>query len=205
MDDNARTSEASRLEDLWSGEFGDDYLARNDGSFDYRSAFWKDLLERWPTTDVLEVGCNIGGNLRWLRSEGRRVVGVDINQAALETLSHRYQDIAVSVAAARDLPFEDGEFGLVFTAGVLIHQPDESLHEVMAEMVRCSSRYVLCLEYYAPESTEVGYRGQSGALFKRDYGSLFLEAFPLTRLDQGFLSKESSGWDDVSWWMFEKI
>ena len=197
--------ETSRLENLWSGTFGEEYLSRNDLPFDYRSPFWNGLLERWPTTDILEVGCNIGGNLKWLRSEDRRVVGVDINRAALETLRGRYEDVAVSVAAARDLPFQDGEFGLVFTAGVLIHQPDESLHEVMAEMVRCSSRYVLCLEYYAPESTEVGYRGQSGALFKRDYRSLFLDNFPLTELDQGFLSKEASGWDDVSWWMFEKM
>ena len=34
---------------------------------------------------------------------------------------------------ARDLPFRDDFFDLTFTCGVLIHQPKESLREVMAE------------------------------------------------------------------------
>ena len=51
---------------------------------------------------------------------------------------------------------------------------------------------------------EVPYRGQEGALFKRDYGGLFLELFPELELrGQGFLGKDQ-GWDDVTWWVLEK-
>ena len=74
----------------------------------------------------------------------------------------------------------------------------------MAEMVRCSRRWVLCGEYFAPETTEVAYRGQEGALFKRDYGRLFCEGSPeLTMTDTGFLSR-GDGWDDVTWWLLER-
>ena len=74
----------------------------------------------------------------------------------------------------------------------------------MAEIVRCSRRHVLCGEYYAERPTEIPYRGHRGALFKRDFGALYRTRFPeLTLLDQGFLSK-ADGWDDVTWWMFEK-
>ena len=74
----------------------------------------------------------------------------------------------------------------------------------MSEIVRCSRRYVLCGEYYADELTEVAYRGHRGALFKRDFGRLYQNLFPELELRaDGFLSK-ADGWDDVTWWLFEK-
>ena len=43
------------------------------------------------------------------------------------------------------------------------------------------------------------------ALFRRDYGGLFLDLFPyeLTLLRQGYLSPEE-GWDHITWWLFER-
>jgi hypothetical protein len=103
------------------------------------------------------------------------------------------------------LPFEDRNFELVFTTGVLIHLPEDALPGAMAEIVRCSSRYVLCGEYYADEPVQVPYRGHTGALFKRDYGRLYCESFDQLRLlDSGFLPRDSGGWDDVTWWLFER-
>jgi hypothetical protein len=112
---------------------------------------------------------------------------------------------AVGVRArARGLPFRDGSFEMVFTMGVLIHQPTEALEEVMAEIERCSSRYILCAEYFAETLTEVPYRGIDGALFKRDFGGLYQELFPgLQQLERGHLSR-ADGWDDVTYWVFEK-
>jgi hypothetical protein len=75
----------------------------------------------------------------------------------------------------------------------------------MAEIVRCSRRYVLCGEYFAEQTTEVPYQNQSGALFKRNYGRIYQELFPELRLiQQGFLGRDE-GWDDVTYWMFEKV
>lgn len=153
---------------------------------------------------ILEVGCNVGGNIEWLVSPERQVWGVDINREALRVIRDRYPGVEAIFSPARDLPMKDRYFDLVFTAGVLIHQPDETLPEVMAEMVRCSSRYVMCAEYFASESIEVSYRGVSGALFKRDYGSLFLDMFPLRLLTTGFLDRQTTGWDDLTWWIFER-
>ena len=66
-------------------------------------------------------------------------------------------------------------------------------------------RWVLVGEYYAEETEEVAYRGVDGALFRRDYGALFLERFAeLRAADEGFLGK-SEGWDDVTWWLFERV
>jgi hypothetical protein len=87
---------------------------------------------------------------------------------------------------------------------VLIHQPDETLEEVMGEVVRCSSRFVLSIEYESPEYVDVPYRGHQGALFKRPYGQLYAAAFPqLHRVAGGFLGA-AEGWDDVTWSLLEQ-
>ncbi|MBS1838745.1 MAG: methyltransferase domain-containing protein [Actinobacteria bacterium] len=202
----AGPTEAERLEALWAGRFGDDYVQRNDGAYGHREHFWVDMLGRLTPRRLLEVGCNVGGNLEWLapRMEPGSVYGIDVNRSAIERIRGRLPSVSSLWGPARDLPFRDRWFDLVFTMGVLIHQPDVTLPLVMAEMVRCSDRFVLCGEYHAAEPQEVGYRGQRGALFRRDYGRLFREMFPeLHQVDTGFLSSDD-GWDDVTWWLFER-
>lgn len=198
--------EPTRLERLWAGEFGDDYLDRNRTAGDTRAPFWNKLLESISVRRALEVGCNVGANLRWLaeRLGPEHVYGVDINLHALAALRLAHPHINAVWSPGRELPFRDRWFDLAFTAGVLIHQPDITLPLVMSEVVRCSRRYVLCAEYCADQPTEVPYRGQEGALFKRDYGRLYSELFPdLGLIDRGFLSR-ADGWDDVTWWLFDR-
>lgn len=198
--------ERERLEALWAGEFGDAYVDRNKEAVAGRIDFWRDLAERHAVTSALEVGCNIGGNLAPLAEilGTDRVAGIDLNAKALSLLRERVPGIDVRQAPAAEVPFGDRSFDLVYTMGVLIHQPDESLEQVMDEVVRCSSRLVFCCEYHSPEPVEVPYHGESGALFKRDYGRLYLDRFPeLTLIDEGELTREG-GWDDALWWVFEK-
>jgi pseudaminic acid biosynthesis-associated methylase len=204
---NTGVTEAQRLEQLWSGEFGNEYVDRNLDAYGRRGEFWLPLLDELAPQSVLEVGCNVGGNLQWMaqRVPANRIVGVDVNAKALRLLEERVPGVRAMHSPARDLPVADRSIDLVFTMGVLIHQPEESLAKVMSEMVRASKRYVFCGEYYDTETVEVHYRGHDGALFRRDYGGLFEELFPLelTLLKQGYLSPED-GWDRVTWWLFER-
>lgn len=199
-------SEATRLERLWAEGFGDAYVERNVQAGEGRETFWHQLLTKHAVASVLEVGCNLGGNLQWIAKQlpPQQVTGIDINLAALQALRSRLPEINAMWSPARALPFRDGWFDLTFTAGVLIHQPETTLPLVMSEVVRTSRRYVLCLEYFSEQPVEVPYRGQEGALFKRDYGGLYRELFPeLQLVEQGHLGK-AEGWDDVTWWLFTK-
>jgi pseudaminic acid biosynthesis-associated methylase len=199
--------EAKRLEALWGGEFGDQYVERNRDAARPRAPFWNELLAEIQVRRVLEVGCNVGANLVWIadRVPHDGVYGIDVNRTALAHLRTQLPDINALWSPARELPFRDGWFDLTFTMGVLIHQPPETLPLVMSEIVRCSRRYVLCGEYKADEPTEVPYRGQTGALFKRDFGSYYQQLFPeLRTIKTGFLGRDE-GWDDVTYWLFEKV
>ena len=51
---------------LWTGEFGNDYTARNkDASALDRADIWRSLIVggRWNVNSILEVGANVGKNL----------------------------------------------------------------------------------------------------------------------------------------------
>lgn len=208
MSDPSATNHADRLESLWSGEFGSDYAQRNRDAAQRREGFWNrllDALKPLPRT-VLEVGCNVGGNLTHIaaRIQPIGVYGVDINRSALHAARVELPDVNLLWSRARELPFRDGWFDLAFTMGVLIHQPDDALPLVMNEVVRTSRRWVLCGEYHADENEEVAYRGQQGALFRRNYGRLYTELFPgLVQIDGGQLSAED-GFDRVTYHLFEK-
>ncbi|HEV8322566.1 MAG TPA: pseudaminic acid biosynthesis-associated methylase [Myxococcota bacterium] len=202
----AETPRASRLESLWQGAFGDDYTKRNADTAQARRPFWTELLGRRPCERVLEVGCNLGANLESIATlvPPRGVFGLDVNEGALVELRAHLPRVNAVWGLARELPFRDRYFDLVFTTGVLIHQPPDMMPVVMGEIVRCSRRYVLAGEYHSETLTEVPYRGQPGALYKRDFGALYRELHPELRLlDQGFLSVEK-GWDDVTYWLFER-
>lgn len=195
-----------RLERLWAGSFGDDYTARNPGLDENGRKFWDSFLERHHPTSVLEIGCNRGANLQIFAEKlpAQTLTGVDLNQSALTLLQEKLPQVNALIASGSNLPFDGKNFDLVLTVGVLIHQDDSTLLRVMSEMYRCSKRLVFMGEYFSAESVEVPYRDQRQALFKRDYGGIFDDQFPDARIvEQGFLSKEE-GWDDVTWWLFEK-
>lgn len=198
------TSEAARLEQLWGGDFGDQYVERNHEAGQARAGFWASLLDEFPARRVLEVGCNVGANLQHLASHAE-AWGVDVNRRSLELLHQRQPSVNAGFGIARDLPFRDGWFDLTFTVAVLIHQPEDALGLAMAELVRCSRRWILAIEYTAADPTVVEYRGQRDAFFKRDYGQRFASLFPeLSMVRTGELTKPEGFDDGLGYWVFEK-
>jgi spore coat polysaccharide biosynthesis protein SpsF len=205
MSDHDR-AEAERLERLWSGEFGAAYIERNRILDERRAAFWTRLIREHGIESVLEVGCGQGGNLRPIARlvAPDQVWGVDVNETALAVARRNAPGIHAVQGLARSLPFPDGFVDLAFTAGVLIHQPDASLPDVLREIVRCSRRFILWAEYHAPTSEEVPYHGVAGSLFRRDYGAIYHELFPeLVVRDEGFLAPDD-GFDRLTWQLLEK-
>ncbi len=197
-------------EQLWAGEFGNDYIARNrDGALlsNNRALFEKILSHTQDVTSAIELGSNIGNNLRALREllPAAELHSVEINaQAAAEIQA--WGGATVEVASLMD--FEPTrQWDLSFTKGVLIHLPPESLPDVYDKLVTASSRYVMVCEYYNPSPVEVSYRGHQHALFKRDFAGEILDAHPELRLvDYGFTYHRDlqHPLDDSTWFLMEK-
>jgi len=176
----------------WSGPFGLEYTDRNTMTPEQLDELWvknygisrteinrKFLDEVHKEARILEVGCNIGNQLLLLQSLGyTNLYGVDVQEYALRAARARTRNIELSSASAFGLPFEDGYFDLVFTAGVLIHISPNNLPAALDEIYRCSRNWVMGSEYYAPSVTEVSYRERTGLLWKMDYAQQYLARFP---------------------------
>ncbi|MDP6486536.1 MAG: methyltransferase domain-containing protein [Alphaproteobacteria bacterium] len=200
--------------DAWKGEFGDDYAARNRATKETvgnaARAFGEILchVKDSPPASILEVGANIGINLRALSSlTDAALYAVEPNAHALEQLvadkvvpPERLFD-----AVATKLPLDDGTVDLVFTSGVLIHVPPADLEAAYGEIHRVAACYILCIEYFSPTPVEIPYRGHEGLLFKRDFGGMWLDLFPaLDPIANGFFWRQTTGLDDINWWLFRK-
>jgi pseudaminic acid biosynthesis-associated methylase len=192
--------------DVWQGDFGKAYTDRNVIDWQKRLPAFRQMLDGLALGRVLEVGCNRGHNLVALRHLlGARVdlVGVEPNPYALD-LARATGAATVLRASALDMPFEDGAYDLVFTAGVLIHIPPADLASSLQAILRRSRRYVLAIEYAATEDTVIPYRGHSELLWKRDFLKHYQTLCPdLTLVRHGYWDADQ-GFDRATWWLLEK-
>lgn len=191
-------------EEFWRGEFGRSYTERNRVDWERRKPFWRFIIDKTDLRSALEVGCNVGWNLRSLSSQlltspRPTLFGIDINEDAVEQAKEA--GLSVGCMSALDLR-ETPMFDLVFTVGVLIHIPTSQLHEVMTKIVRTSRRYVLAVEYADEKEVEIEYRGHSGKLWCRPFGKMY-EDMGLKMVETGFLDKDQ-GFDQCTYWLLEK-
>ena len=164
-------------EQFWKGEFGDSYVFRHkELDWKARGPFWRSIIEMTKARSILEVGCNIGSNLKCIRAVDPMIAawGCDINQAALQEAA----DAGLSVADASVFELHKmagvlAGFDLTATVGMLIHVSPSDLSRAMDEIIASSKRYVLAVEYADETEVEVNYRGHSERLWRRPFGKLY--------------------------------
>ncbi len=195
---------------FWSEQYAEDYIKKN-AEFDAFlgvQAWEKMLASTSGITSLLECGCNIGRNIdsldRLLPSASKSII--EISKPAFDFVSNRHALAQKFNGSILESSLE-GSFDLVYTMGVLIHiNPDELLANLQ-KAYDYSSKYLLFGEYFNRMPIMLDYQGQKNRLFKRDFGKLVIENFSLKLLDYGFLwghIYDSAGFDDLTWWIFEK-
>jgi len=198
-------------EEFWAGEFGTAYIDRNAGDRLLASNlhfFSRALAQAGPVTSCLELGANIGMNLRALRLlyPDATLQGAEINPKAASVLGEFLGAGNVFTGSIFDLPVAE-PVDLVLIKGVLIHINPEMLPTVYDTIYRASNRLVLVGEYYNPAPVAIPYRGHADRLFKRDFAGELLERFPdLTLLDYGFAYRRDRAFpqDDINWFLLQK-
>jgi spore coat polysaccharide biosynthesis protein SpsF len=197
-------------ERFWAGDFGDDYIFRNQEEKWIASniaLFAKILAGAGTVGSVIEFGANIGLNLMALKLllPGCDLSAIEINQKAIAELK---KITGVNVYAGSILDFSpDYSRDLAFIKGVLIHINPDSLPGVYDLLYKTSQRYICVVEYYNPTPVEVTYRGYHGKLFKRDFAGEMLDRFKdLSLIKYGFVYHRDNLFpdDDLTWFLMEK-
>lgn len=196
-------------EEFWAGDFGNDYIDRNDDKrilAGNQRLFSKILTPAVGVESAIELGCNIGLNLEALKwvDPAIRLTGVEINERAAKIASDKgIADIRQgSILEPLDVETAD----LTFTKTVLIHINPDRLNDVYDNLVNLSNRYVLVVEYYNPAPVTVSYRGNSEKLFKRDFAGELMDRHDLKLVDYGFSYHRDRYFpqDDMTWFLMEK-
>lgn len=216
---------------LWSDEeFGDEYAKRNALTEEFirpRYLFWDNMIKNLHYAvggipkDILEIGANAGANLMAIRQVYRTArQNPNEDESEVNVIPHTLYATEVNTNAAEALrqnvpgvkllpPDRLHQFpntaDLVFTSGVLIHTHPAHRMELMRDIYNASRRFIVCIEYFAPETRMIPYRGKENALWLDDYGSIWLDNFNVRVINYGFCWKKVTGLDNVTYWVFEKV
>lgn len=202
---------ATPQEAFWAGQFGSEYIGRNDSNRLLASNlnfFAKALKQAGMISSVLEFGANIGMNLKALQLlyPGISLKGIEINAVAASLLGESIGQDNVYQGSILEYPVTDPA-DLILIKGVLIHINPEVLHVVYEKLYQAARRYILVCEYYNPSPVAISYRGHTDRLFKRDFAGELLDKFTdLTLVDYGFAYHRDPAFpqDDITWFLMEK-
>lgn len=118
-----------------------------DGDIGYRSPGYSDFLINavkeiciimCRPKNVLDVGCAYGYTVLRLNSLGIPTWGIDISRLAISRCPQKTDKL--TYGTVWDMPYEDKQFDLVYSSGVLEHIPKDKLQQSVDEIVRVSTR-----------------------------------------------------------------
>ena len=198
-------------EEFWQGNFGDEYVDRNQSDLLLASntSFFSKVFNRTGKVgSIMEFGCNIGMNLKAIRAllPESNLSGIEINKRAVDDLNKWEGKAHVIEGSILDIEL-DTRFDLTLIKGVLIHINPERLDDVYTRLYNFSDKYICIAEYYNPTPVTIPYRGHDNRLFKRDFaGELMSKYSDLELVDYGFLYQNDPIFpqDDITWFLMKK-
>ena len=198
-------------EDFWAGDFGAEYIKRNQGNSLLASNldfFAKALNAACGLKSCIEFGPNIGMNLKALKLlyPMQEQYGVEINADAVRELEQVIPSAHVYKCSILDFNPQQ-TWDLTLIKGVLIHINPDELPEVYDKLVTVTARFLMVAEYYNPAPVAIPYRGHTDRLFKRDFAGEIMARHPeMKLLDYGFVYHLDPNFpqDDITWFLMEK-
>ena len=200
--------------ELWMGPFGDQYQERNQiiiEEIENRMGFWELVFKSLYVNtgreikSILEIGAGKGPNIIAIEKVSTKyelpmqLFATEINAKARIALQENCKTLTI-LDDIPDQPIAD----LVFTYGVMIHTHPAHIKQLQTRMYNASNRFLMCVEYFAPTTEMIPYRGETDALWRDDYGSHFLRNCSLRVIRYGFAWKRMSGLDNLTYFLFEK-
>lgn len=208
--------------DKWKGQFGDEYAERNAITpelIEARTNFWYTLFNSIGTVPegILEVGAGNGQNIIAIthainmmtgthnKNYKTAIFGTEPNEQARSNLETNCPWLNISKKDVFTMDYESSSIELVFTSGVLIHIHPNDLDKAISNIYRISSRWIICMEYFAPSCEEIKYRDNQEMMWRNDFGGVYLDKFKLRVAAYGFAWKRMTRLDNLTWTLFEKV
>ena len=197
-------------EEFWFSAFGDEYSKRVSDDrivLNNISLFSRALRAAGNLNSAIELGCNIGLNLRALNqiNPEMTLTGYEINKFAAEEATNL--NIATIYQDTINKPItHDNKYDLALIKTVLIHINPDQLDSVYSNLYALSKRFILIVEYYNPTPVVVSYRGNDDRLFKRDFAGEMIDKYKMKLVDYGFVYHRDHSFplDDMTWFLLEK-
>lgn len=198
-------------EAFWAGDFGNDYIERNQGDLLLASNlqfFSKAFAQTARCASCIEFGANIGMNIKALKllHPEMEFSAIEINSQAAEKLGEVIDPKNIYCQSILDFS-PSRQWDITLIKGVLIHINPDILDQVYTRLVQSTSRYLLVAEYYNPAPVAIPYRGHTDRLFKRDFAGEIMDKHPEMKLvDYGFSYRRDPKFpqDDITWFLMEK-
>jgi ubiquinone/menaquinone biosynthesis C-methylase UbiE len=118
--------------------------------------FKKLIFEQKEHYKTLEVGCGRGSLSSYFADNGSDCTLVDISENVIQVAKNIFEESNLKadfvVADAKELPFKDGEFDLVFSIGLLEHF--EEIDSIINDQIRVLKKGGTFIGYVVPENLE---------------------------------------------------
>ncbi len=150
-------------ESFWE-TYGNIYLGLFDNKEDNFRLNVQPLISRIyniKPKSILEVGCGFGRNIPFIKGNVpgiERFVGLEFSKTMLDKSEEYFKvfksdefnpnEVELINADARDMPFEDNAFDLVYTHVCLTHIPPKYIKQVTEEIARVSKKWIIHFERF---------------------------------------------------------
>lgn len=99
------------------------------------------IVEKFSGDSVLDVGCNDGELVNYLKSVRKEVVGIDTDEKLIAEAKRKYPTIEFKKADAESLPYEDNSFDTCVAWNILEHVEDDK--KGFRELLRVARKNVI--------------------------------------------------------------
>lgn len=156
-------AKAAELAKKWAYDYWDGDRRINYGGYRYMEGRWEKVAKAMADhyglkagDKVLDVGCGKGYLMFDFTKvvPGIEVYGLDISEYAINDAKEEIKDRIIH-GNATSLPYEDGEFDLVYSLNTLHNLHCFDLDKALREMNRVGKEKYLCVESYRNEKEKV--------------------------------------------------
>lgn len=145
---NTKTEKDREIARKFGKEFFDGDRSHGYGGFSYSPRFWQPVIPTFQKfydltskSTVLDVGCAKGFMLHDFVElvPGMKVRGIDVSEYAIQNSIPKMKEL-LSVADAKDLPFEDNQFDLVISINTVHNLEKDECAKALQEIERVSKK-----------------------------------------------------------------